>query len=404
MKSILIIVPYDHVYPPMNGGMKRCFHIIHQLSLYFDLTVITFQSKQEFLTAGKQYPTISKIKLISTKDTKPTKDTFSLLPQKLEHAFRYRWLKKQLSGSADGMFLEYYPALKKLLKENHYDGIILENLATLNAISIIRKYDNKVKIIYDAHNVDTNLAIDDKHASVTRKTESNLHENIDALFTCSEKDRLEFQSLNKQPILTKTVPNGVTIAELFDEEVRNKNPKFILFCGLLGSAPNSEGLLWFYNMVWNNVKKRFPQLKLLVVGSGKLPLEARFLLDDRSLVFSGPLDDVKSWYNKAAISIVPLLTGSGTRLKILEAMSLGLPVVSTSKGAEGIHYTHGQNIIIADEPTNFADGIIKLLDNVEERKSLAKQARKLAEEEYDWNKIGLTMKIFLLKEVFTNGK
>lgn len=388
----------------MNGGMKRSFHVVHQLSLYFDLTVITFQSKKEFLTASKQYPSISDIKIMSTKDTEAVKDVFSLFPRKIERALRYRWHKKQLNGSADGMFLEYYPVLKKLLISNNYDAIILENLASLNAISVIRKYQKKTKIIYDAHNVDSNLARGNKHASLIRKTESILYKNVDALFACSENDRLDFQKLNKEAIFAKVIPNGVTIGQIFDKEVRNKNPKFILFCGLLSSAPNSEGLLWFYNKIWSDVRKRFPQLRLLVVGSGNLSLGKRFITNDESLVFSGAVDDVKSWYNKAAISIVPLLTGSGTRLKILEAMSLGLPVVSTTKGAEGIDYTDGQNIIIADEPTNFAERIIKLLDNIEERKSLAKYARKLVEEKYDWNKIGCTMKTFLLEEVLTNGK
>ena len=100
------------------------------------------------------------------------------------------------------------------------------------------------------------------------------------------------------------------------------------------------------------------------------------------------VEDVKSYYTKASISIVPLKTGSGTRLKILEAMSYGVPVVSTSQGAEGIDYTDGCDIIIADEGKLFAEKIIGLLNEKEQRFLIQKNARQLVERKYDWNIIG----------------
>lgn len=379
----------------MNGGMQRCFHIINQLATYFHLSLIIFQDKNSFQSSIRKYPAIANIKIYSTKEKLPVKDLFSVFPLRFKNALRYRWLKRQISSPADSMFLEYYPVLKTLLKHHKYDTIIVENLATLNAISIIHKYMPNVKIIYDAHNVDSKLAIGSTQEDAIRKRESTLYRDIDALITCSEKDRIDFIQMNKKPVKAEVIPNGVNIAEVFDEGVREENPRFILFCGSLYSFPNREGLLWFYKNVWTDIKGSFPRLKLLIVGIGELPLDARLLIHDPSLVFSGAVDDVKLWYNKAAIAIVPLLTGSGTRLKILEAMSLGLPVVSTSKGAEGIHYTDKQNIIIADGPDSFSESVINLLKNQGQRKTIAKEARKLVEKEYDWNLIGQTLKKFI---------
>jgi glycosyltransferase involved in cell wall biosynthesis len=383
----------------MNGGMQRCFHIINQLSLYFDLTVITFQSRQEFLTATKYYPAISKIKLISTKDTHATKDIFSLLPQKIQQALRYRWLKKQLSASADGMFLEYYPALTKLLKASRYDAIVLENLTTLNAISVIRKHHKKVKIIYDAHNVDSNLARKTIDKLRIRKIESSLHHSINALFVCSDTDRAEFDNMNNGPLNVQVIPNGVEVDAIPSEINSGSEKNCILFCGSLDFFPNSEGLLWFYKNIWKQLQQSLPDIELIVVGCGQLPAEARFLYSDPSILFSGKVENVKPWYQKAKVSIVPLLSGSGTRLKILEAMSLGLPVIATAKGAEGIDYTNGENIIIADDPHFFEQSIVDLLSDSKKRTQIQSEARKLVEEEYDWNKIGVKMKDFLLTKV-----
>lgn len=404
MKSILVVVPYDHVYPPMNGGMQRCFHVIHQLSLYFDLTVITFQTRGRLLAASEQYPSISKIKIISTRDTEPAKDIFSLLPDKFEGALRYRWIKKQIRRSADGMFLEYYTTLKKLLQTNDYDAIILENLATLNAVSVIRKYDKKVKLIYDAHNVDSHLAKGTSDKLRIRKIESSLNDAVNALFVCSDTDRAEFENLNKQPLNVAVIPNGVEVPAIVEEMDNDKQKDRILFCGSLTSFPNTEGLVWFYTYIWKQLQQSLPNIELLVVGSGELPLEARFLLSDSSIVFSGAVEDVKPWYQKAKLTIVPLLSGSGTRLKILEAMSLGLPVIATAKGAEGIDYTNGKNIIIANDPDFFARSILELLPDSKKRTEMRCEGRKLVNEKYDWNKIGFTMKNFLLTKVLTYDK
>ena len=383
----------------MNGGMQRCFHIIHQLALYFDLTVITFQSKQELLTAEKQYPAISKIKIISTKDIEPAKDVFSLFPKKLRYALRYRWIKKQLQAPADGMFLKYYPALKKAIKSKRYDAIILENLSTLNAISIIRRYDKNVKIIYDAHNVDSNLAAHTVDKTRIRKIESSLHETVNALFVCSDTDQLEFEKMNRQPLNVRVIPNGVEVGAMPQAVDDETGKRRILFCGFLDSLPNSEGLLWFYKNIWNQLQAVIQDIGLIVVGSGQLPAEARVMHSDPSIIFSGAVENVKPWYEKAELAIVPLLSGSGTRLKILEAMSLGLPVVSTSKGAEGIDYTNGENIIIADDADCFKNSIVDLLTNSQKKAHIKSEARKLVQEKYEWNKIGVVMKDFLLIEV-----
>lgn len=403
MKTGLIIVPYENVYPPKNGGMQRCFHLIHQLAKYFDLDLIIFQEKESFLQSVQEYPAIQNIHIHSTKNEPAGKDLFSIFPKKVAKALRYRWLRKKITGSADGMFLEYYPILRRIIKQRRFDFIILENLLTLDAINLIRKYNPSVRIIYDAHNVDSNLVkqgvekleMDAMYLKKVQKTEASLHKKVAAIFTCSEEDRLQFLEMNNNKVEAIVVPNGVTVSKMHDKGVKQNYPEYILFCGALWTSANSEGLYWFYKKIWLQVKNIFPLLKLLIVGSGKLPTKYKDLAKDTSLVFTGSVDDVKPWYDKASLAIAPLLTGSGTRLKILEAMSLGLPVISTSKGAEGINYTNGNNIIICDNDVDFANNLINLLGNKSRRLEIQEDARKLVESQYDWNLIGETVGEFI---------
>jgi glycosyltransferase involved in cell wall biosynthesis len=397
LNSILIIIPYEAIYPPINGGMQRCFNILYQLAKYFDVTAIISQDKKTFLESGGDYPEMKNVKVYSTRSVKKPKDIFSFFPEKIENALRYRWIKKSLTETTDSKLLEYYPLLKKILKKQSFDAVILENLSTINATDIVRKYGGNTKIIYDAHNVDSNLSMGTAHLPGILKLEKNLYAKVDAMFTCSEKDRADFLELNQHKLPVAVIPNGVNVGRQFSEGVLQNEPEYIIFCGALWTEPNREGLLWFYNKIWAGVRKAFPDLKLLVVGSGQVPNSFQPLLKDSSLVFTGAVDDVKPWYNKAAVSIVPLLTGSGTRLKILEAMSYGLPVVSTSKGAEGIDYTNGEDIVIADDEKEFSESLKSILIDKQKRISISENGRILVTKQYDWNVIGKSMDIFINK-------
>lgn len=389
----------------MNGGMQRCFHIMHQLARHFDLTAIIHQDKKSFLKCVDEFPAMATAKIFSTKEVS-VKDAFSLFPRKWENAFRSRWYQRELNRPADGSLIKYYPVLSQLLKEKKFDAIILENVATLNAVKIIRRYDKKVKIIYNAHNVDTNLAeaalhrkeITSSELKSYHNVESNLYKKVNAIFTCSTDDRDIFDQMNHGRLNIAVVPNGVTVPEKkYNSAVKQQIPRFLLFCGSLWSIPNAEGLQWFCKKIWPQILHAFPGLKLLVVGIGELPEKYSEVYSIPSIEFTGAVDDVKPYYNKAAVSIAPLLTGSGTRLKILEAMGMGVPVVSTRIGAEGITYTDGKDILIADSETEFAEKIFVLLKDKEQRLQIQGNANENVIENYDWNVIGKSMAEFIIR-------
>lgn len=406
MLSILIIIPYDNIYPPKNGGMQRCFNVLHQLTRYCKVTAIINQDRDEFLRAIEKYPAFISANIYSTRDVLEPSDIIKWLPSRIKNAIRYRWYKRTLRDTTDSNFLLYYPLLKQLLNQNEFQAVVLENLDSINAAGVIRRYNKKIKILYDAHNVDSNLAkaayekAEIKFDMVTRitKVERGLWKQIDAIWACSENDCRELLLMNDNKLLGKVIPNGVNAPNgLIDDGVRLEIASHILFCGTMSSKPNTEGLEWFYKWIWPEIKKVIPFLKLIVVGSGIPPVSLNDLVQDDDVWFSGSVEDVEPWYNKASVAVVPLLTGSGTRLKILEAMAFGIPVISTSKGAEGIDYSDGNNIIIADTIEKFKVDIIELVNNKNKRIILQQNARKLIDEQYTWDVIGKEISVFFTK-------
>jgi glycosyltransferase involved in cell wall biosynthesis len=225
-----------------------------------------------------------------------------------------------------------------------------------------------------------------------QNVESTLYKKVNSIITCSEKDKADFLLMNQYKLPVFVIPNGVAIPEhSLHEGIMKDVPTHIIFCGSMGYAPNEEAIFWFYNEIWPVVKSKFPELIFLIVGSGVVPLSLHHLQSDKSVVFSGKVNDLQPWYNMATLSIVPIKTGSGTRLKIMEAMGYGIPVVSTSKGAEGIHYTAGKDILIGDDAEQFAEEVILLLNDKEKRLSIKTEASSLVKKNYNWDLIGIQL-------------
>jgi glycosyltransferase involved in cell wall biosynthesis len=220
-----------------------------------------------------------------------------------------------------------------------------------------------------------------------RQIERSLDQQVDSVWACSEEDRREFQVHNELPVFT--VPNGVdTRSKPFDFSPAKRQSRELLFCGSLNYPPNWQGLRWFLREVWPAVRKDQPATRLTIVGSGVRQEQLGGELSRPNVSFAGEAPDVAPWYVRASVALCPLLTGSGTRLKILEAMSFGAPVVSTQIGAEGIEAVDGQHLLLADKPEAFAGAIARLHSDPVLYERIRQSARRLVEQRYDWDIIG----------------
>jgi glycosyltransferase involved in cell wall biosynthesis len=188
-------------------------------------------------------------------------------------------------------------------------------------------------------------------------------------------------------------PNGVDLTRYAFR--REPSPgKNLFFVGDLSWPPNSEAIRWFRREIWPRVRRVHPDAVAEVLGREPPADLARDT--DPSFRLFGEGNDTRLHWAKAAVAVVPLRAGGGTRLKILEAAACGVPVVSTSIGAEGIEFERDREILLADDAEGFAAGIIGLLGNGERRAQMARAARARVEKLYDWDPIGRDLSAQLL--------
>jgi glycosyltransferase involved in cell wall biosynthesis len=183
------------------------------------------------------------------------------------------------------------------------------------------------------------------------------------------------------------IPNGVAVEEY--ENVREEpEPNTLIFTGSFRYRPNYDAMIWFLKTVFPLIKKRVPEVSLSITGDhGGLALPA-----DPHVHLTGFVNDVRPLIARSWVSVAPLQDGGGTRLKILEAMAIGTPVVSTSKGAEGLDARGGEHLLIADTAEDFANCVVSVLEDHALRTQLGQNALQLIRKSYDW---AVIMPLFL---------
>jgi glycosyltransferase involved in cell wall biosynthesis len=179
------------------------------------------------------------------------------------------------------------------------------------------------------------------------------------------------------------VENGVDTDKFIPGE-REIESNTLLWIGGLNQLPNRQGITFFLEEVYPEIKERMPDVKLEIIGGGVTERVRRMANTDASIKFLGYVEDPLPRIQRASVFIVPILSGSGTRLKLLEAMATGKAIVTTSIGCEGIEGIDGTHFIVADTPKDFAKAIIKIIHDPALRTRLGNSARELTEKSYDW--------------------
>ena len=210
----------------------------------------------------------------------------------------------------------------------------------------------------------------------------------DLTLAVSDEDRAAFVAL--APDITPkvvTVPIGVD-TDYFAVANRGADASDLLSIGTMYWPPNVDAVQWFVSDVLPLVREEKPDARLMVVGAK--PTDAIIALGQRGsgVVVTGTVPDVRPFADTCGVFVVPLRSGSGMRVKILNALSMGLPVVSTTVGAEGIAVTHGENILLADTPRAFADAVLRVLNDRAFAERLGANGRRLMEAQYGWNAVG----------------
>ena len=178
------------------------------------------------------------------------------------------------------------------------------------------------------------------------------------------------------------VPNGVDCS-YFQPNPTDGVGASLVFTGVMDYPPNVDAVLWFVGEVFPRLRARFPELRFDIVGARPSP-QVLALQDRAGVTVTGEVPDVRPFVRKAAAFVVPLRSGGGTRLKILQAMALGCPVISTRIGAEGLDVAHDQTLLFADEGTEFLKQLERLLESHDLRQRIVHQGRDLVTRRYEW--------------------
>jgi glycosyltransferase involved in cell wall biosynthesis len=216
---------------------------------------------------------------------------------------------------------------------------------------------------------------------MVRHWESRVTQKFDRCEVVSELDQKILQNSYPQTSI-EVVPNGVD-TEAYRPLPRTTGTPTLLFVGKMDYIPCEDAVLYFSREIFPLVQKQVPDLRLLIVGVNPSPKVIQ--LNSAAIHVTGRVADIIPYYRQSSLCVVPLRAAGGTRLKILEAMALGRPVVSTSIGAEGLDVVDGKHLLIADSPEAFGEKVLLLLKNPDQYHQVAEQARRLVETRYDWN-------------------
>jgi glycosyltransferase involved in cell wall biosynthesis len=272
------------------------------------------------------------------------------------------------------------------------DHVVLEGASWAVYLAVVafvlRKLVPRVRIVYHAHNVEYVLRLQRENrivAALTRYAERHLLTVSDRSFAVSEEDRQRFSAL--YGIVPDLLPNGVdcTADPATPAQVETAREHYgitdesILFMGLYAYPPNTWAIQFLVNEVMPWLRQRRPDVRLVITG-GDVPFSAPWLINP-GLV---PRNDLNAILNACRIGVAPIFNGSGTRLKILEYMAAGLPVVTTKKGAEGLGVQAGKHVLYAETAQEFGEAILRILSSRPLSERLSLEGTALVRERFDW--------------------
>ena len=290
-------------------------------------------------------------------------------------------------------FKNFNERLTAILKNNSFDIIQIEGLFMAVYLKTIKKY-SQAKIVLRAHNIEHHIwerhIINEKNSfkkaylalqnQRLKRFELFVISKSDAIVPITEVDAEAFKSLGfKKPVFPCIT--GVDVKYYQHREELAIKAKTIFYFGSMDWLPNQEAVNWFLDHCWNIVHKAVPEAKFIIAGRG-MPISLKQMSRSNVLIIEN-VKDGKVFFQQNQVMIVPLLSGSGLRIKIIEGMAYGKAIVSTTVGAEGIHYTNKKNIVIADKPSDFAEAVINLLNSDKDRLALETNASDLALRDFD---------------------
>jgi len=398
----LIVSP---IFPePVNsGGATRIRNLIRCVGEHHEVHCIAFKQPFQNGVSGELPGLAALATLVPIKVNTSLRDrvTDSLAPGQWGRTIRRAAERRR--GMPRAAIQALHPPLERALvdavRRYDYDVVQLEFTEFGRYHALIREHAPDTAIVLEeidvayvaierlrdsTHDAEARRFLDEE-ARRLRKFEHALWPKCDAIVTMSEDDRDYIASHGTPKDRIWTVPNGVD-TEFFTYAPPAGGAR-VLFVGYFRHPPNVTGLRYFLDEVWPTVRQRNPDITLDVVGA-EAPDDLLAHDGANGITFHGFVDDVREVMRQCRATIVPIRNGGGTRLKVVEAFAMGLPVVSTTLGCEGLRVNPGEHALIADTGEGLAAALCDVVESDERAQSLSRNARALVEQAFTWPSIG----------------
>lgn len=386
---ILIIADYLP-YPLIGGDRIRIYNLLRRVASRHDVSIAAFLEKPEdFAGVSHLQQFCSKVEVARFQK----RSRLEKIPGLLQYALEGKPPELKLLYSN-----ELVVKIKKLVSSMDFDIVQVEH-SRMGLYLETFPHDSRCKSILMFHNI-TSLQYKrfsqvEEHWGRKMRTwlnsvtmgnwEPNYAERFDRCATVSGLDRQLLLQANPH-LKVDVIPNGVDIEKYQPLPLPPKNaPPSLLFIGNMGYPPCVDAVLYFCREIFPLIRRRIAGVQLWIVGRDPWPEVLQ--LNGDGIHVTGRVEDVVPYYQQSAVCVVPLRAGGGTRLKILEAMALGRPTVSTTIGCEGLEVVDGQHLLVADEPEQFAEKTVRLLTDRQLYQSISTLGRRLVECTYGWDKI-----------------
>ena len=388
-------------YPPKGGVLQRSYNMVRELSRYHEVDVLAFNQKD---LIGPLFPSLEDGLAESNQvlSSYCRRHQFVELPtDKHRYGKQLLALKSLISAPYNVNWLkciEYQSILNQWVKDTDYD---LVHYDTIGLASYLQCANSNSKTVLDHHNIESHMLIRraQNEPNMVKKAyfwqegmrlqayEKRYCPQFDLNITCSDIDTQRLIALCPGSQV-KTIPNGVDTDFFQPDFTSEKNAASIIFVGTLSWYPNMEAINYISQKLWPPLKKIFPNLTMDIVGANP-PEEIKQLAQrDEDFRVHGFVDDVRPYMNQATLYVCPIRDGGGTKLKILDAMAMALPIVAHPIACEGIAVKDSANIALASNDQDFVDKISELLLDPDKRSHYGRNARQLMVDYYSYKSIG----------------
>ena len=381
-------------YPPDGGVWIRTYHVLRLLARAFDITALCFERAA---TSGNGAAS----DIAASRDALGRFAAVEVFPISQKHSrLRYAWdhLRSVALRRAYTAYMydssAYDKRLTDLVRTNDFDLVHVDSLGDLAGYLPACR---RIPVVCVHHNVESALL--QRRAAIERsewrsaylRYQSRLTEELERRWcervalnvAVSEQDRATLKRIAPAARVA-VVPNGVDIEEFQPDRTKGNG---VAFVGGTNWFPNRDALDFFCDEILPQVRAARTGVPVRWIGSASTE-QRRYYFERYGVEVTGYVADVRPYMREAACHIVPLRAGGGTRLKILNSWAMGKAVVSTSVGCEGLAAEAGENILIRDDPTDFANAILAVLDDDELRRRLGERGRATVEQLYSWEVIG----------------